>query len=723
MTKPVLSIGIIFKNEIRCLERCLKSLDPLRQAVPCELVMADTGSDDGSRQIAEKYADLLIEFPWTNDFAAARNAVMDRCSGKWFLTIDCDEWLDQDINRLVEFLTSEEGYDFASLIVRNYKSLELEKGGMFSDFAACRILRMSTGTRYEGAIHEHWNYETDGTWRILMLSHTILHHDGYVFIDEESNQKKIERNMSLLRAELEKEPNSLLLLMQCIESDANSSPAYMDYINRAVEGVKQKHAGWDMFGPSILRHAVLAATVRKLPEIEDWIALSEALFPTSIFTTIDVAYLALGHYWNKDDYTQCIRYGEEYFLALQGFDSGNFDQKDIVSSPVSMISPYWRQDASLYLAAAYLFEHRPDRSVELLNGLDATIMDIKQIGNVVRNLAHLQSHTELNTAPILTSFWDSMVQPEPSKEKALMRRYEFQRMGANVFEPDYQDAEQNEVDFCRHAYTLFLPLVGKCPLASAAVALEARDSVAIAAALSAEDCLEEIPACVLIDALERGVYLPLPDRPMKIEQMDSLAARLSSNKDRFFPIVLRVAKQVSPDDWQRFCWVRGLILAAIRTYPWNDKDQNMELGMEIARSFVKLEGDFLPRCYVPEMLTQDSLFALPPLHRFGWYCTQAFNALEQRGDAVEYVRLLRAGLDTCEGVKDMVEFLANHTAEVQQLMTPPELKVLADQVRVILARFAPDDPAVAALKQSEAYQKVAHLIEGMAVPLWGGLVQ
>ena len=38
--KPVLSIGIIFKNEIRCLERCVKSLQPLRDAVPCELVMA-----------------------------------------------------------------------------------------------------------------------------------------------------------------------------------------------------------------------------------------------------------------------------------------------------------------------------------------------------------------------------------------------------------------------------------------------------------------------------------------------------------------------------------------------------------------------------------------------------------------------------------------------------------------------------------------------------------
>lgn len=130
----------------------------------------------------------------------------------------------------------------------------------------------------------------------------------------------------------------------------------------------------------------------------------------------------------------------------------------------------------------------------------------------------------------------------------------------------------------------------------------------------------------------------------------------------------------------------------------------------------------MPLCYASEALQEERLFLLPPLHRFGWYCAQAFSALEQ-GRAVEYVHLLRAGLDTCEGVKDMVEFLANHTQEVQQLLTPPELKALADQVRVVLARFSPNDPAVAALKQSEAYQKVAHLIEGMPAPIWGGQLQ
>ena len=46
MAKYDLSVAIIFKNEIRCLERCLKSLQPLRERLSLQIVMADTGSVD-----------------------------------------------------------------------------------------------------------------------------------------------------------------------------------------------------------------------------------------------------------------------------------------------------------------------------------------------------------------------------------------------------------------------------------------------------------------------------------------------------------------------------------------------------------------------------------------------------------------------------------------------------------------------------------------------------
>ena len=189
MMKPLLSIGIIFKNEIRCLERCLKSLQPLREAVPCEVVMADTGSNDGSREVAERYADVLFDFPWINDFSAARNAVMDRCNGVWYLSVDADEWLDSDIRELAAFLTTDHSSDWASLHIYNYTSPELDHGGSYSDFIAMRMMRMSTGSRFEGVVHERWEPK-DGSLITHLLSQTVLHHDGYLKTDYGQAHKK-----------------------------------------------------------------------------------------------------------------------------------------------------------------------------------------------------------------------------------------------------------------------------------------------------------------------------------------------------------------------------------------------------------------------------------------------------------------------------------------------------------------------------------------------------
>ena len=83
--ETILSIGIIFKNEIRCLERCVKSLQTPRETLPCQLVMADTGSEDGSRDLAAKYADAFFDFTSIDDFYAARHAVLARCTGLCFL--------------------------------------------------------------------------------------------------------------------------------------------------------------------------------------------------------------------------------------------------------------------------------------------------------------------------------------------------------------------------------------------------------------------------------------------------------------------------------------------------------------------------------------------------------------------------------------------------------------------------------------------------------------
>jgi tetratricopeptide (TPR) repeat protein len=56
-----------------------------------EILVADTGSVDRTRQLALARASRVIDVPWTDDFSAARNACMDQATGDWILWLDAGE--------------------------------------------------------------------------------------------------------------------------------------------------------------------------------------------------------------------------------------------------------------------------------------------------------------------------------------------------------------------------------------------------------------------------------------------------------------------------------------------------------------------------------------------------------------------------------------------------------------------------------------------------------
>lgn len=704
MKKILLSIGIIFKNEIRCLERCLKSLQPLRDAIPCEVVMADTGADDGSRKIAEKYADILIDFPWINDFSAARNAVMDRSSGEWFMTIDCDEWVDKNIEGFVAFLTGKYDFDFASVIIRNYDTLKLDEGGSYSDFLATRLLRMSTGLRYEGSIHEHWHYK--GDLRTMMIRGAVFHHDGYVYQDKEKWRKKQARNMEPLRQQLEKDPENLVILNQCVESSAEM-PEQEGYLRRALAGTDEKWSQWELFGPSIYRYAVRMALRDSLPELEDWIRKAEEMFPNSIFTRVEVAYFAFGHYWNTDDYPQALHWGEKYLQGVEDYHAGRFNRADLLASSLDKTDTHSRLSVATVLASGYLHEEQPEKCVQLMEKLDPAQMNAKQIMDCVRNFGQLRHAFRWDTDRQIGVFWERLSEPVPDRKQAQERQTAFLQAGAAMFTREYRETEA-------FAYSVFLPLEGVCPLGIAAAILQTVSPEKLETQLGRIEHWDEVPVQALMHALEQGAAFPLPDKPLDMETMAGLAARLAQDQQRFLPLALRLAERRERPE---LVWLQLLLAAAVRSYPWGGKEQEEAAGMTLARAFARMEQEFLPLYYAEDTLREERLFTLPALHRLGWYCVRAFDALDA-GDTAGYVRLLREGLNACEGMKPLVEFLMDHTPELQKPAAPSaELLALAEQVRTILAQFPPDDPAVMALKQSEAYRQVAYLIEEEAPPV------
>lgn len=351
--QPRLTIGIIFKNEIRSLKRCLEALAPLRERVSCELVLADTGSTDGSREIAERYADILIDFPWIDDFAAARNAVLKHASGKWYMTVDTDEYLDADVSELTEFLDKDgEGKNLASLLVRNYETLEMK--GDYADFMAVRLVRLLPGVHYEGAVHEQLVLPKEATRNTGVLSRTVLHHDGYAKTTKESERAKQERNRALLKGRLAKEPENLSVLVHYIESSRGWED-YEERIRESVRLVNEKKPGWEYFGPAVFRNAVRAAYELELDlELAEWISQAEELFPESFLIRIDVECYACAYNWNKEDYEECIRRGESYLAALEEYRAGRGERETLLSSVIYLASPAKERQTRLFLTEACL---------------------------------------------------------------------------------------------------------------------------------------------------------------------------------------------------------------------------------------------------------------------------------------------------------------------------------------------------------------------------------
>jgi glycosyltransferase involved in cell wall biosynthesis len=81
------SVALIVKNEERVLGRCLESL---RDAVD-EIVVVDTGSEDDSKGVAQRFTDKLYDFVWCDDFAAARQFAFDRTTTDWVAWVDADD--------------------------------------------------------------------------------------------------------------------------------------------------------------------------------------------------------------------------------------------------------------------------------------------------------------------------------------------------------------------------------------------------------------------------------------------------------------------------------------------------------------------------------------------------------------------------------------------------------------------------------------------------------
>jgi hypothetical protein len=90
----------IVRNEESNLSSCLRAIDGLFD----EIIIVDTGSTDRTVEIARSFGARISDFPWVDDFAAARNAAVARATCDYAFWLDADDVIDPSEREKLEAL-------------------------------------------------------------------------------------------------------------------------------------------------------------------------------------------------------------------------------------------------------------------------------------------------------------------------------------------------------------------------------------------------------------------------------------------------------------------------------------------------------------------------------------------------------------------------------------------------------------------------------------------
>lgn len=102
MTRRKISCFVICCNEVDRIEACLA---PLKGWVD-QLIVLDSGSTDGTAELAEEYADNVYRTDWPG-FGPQRNRALGYCEHDWVLSLDADEIVTEELKSDIDSVLSE----------------------------------------------------------------------------------------------------------------------------------------------------------------------------------------------------------------------------------------------------------------------------------------------------------------------------------------------------------------------------------------------------------------------------------------------------------------------------------------------------------------------------------------------------------------------------------------------------------------------------------------
>lgn len=145
-----ISLCMIVRDEEETLERCLQSVAD----VVDEIVIVDTGSVDGTKQIAGRFTDKVYDFHWRDDFAVARNFAFSKGTGEYLLWLDADDILPKEEKEKLLQWKKELSESPCDVVMMLYDVAFDEAGKATFSYYRERLLRRCPRAKWEGRVHE-----------------------------------------------------------------------------------------------------------------------------------------------------------------------------------------------------------------------------------------------------------------------------------------------------------------------------------------------------------------------------------------------------------------------------------------------------------------------------------------------------------------------------------------------------------------------------------------
>lgn len=319
---------MIVKNEETNLERCLLSLDLLRQKIDSELIIVDTGSIDNTVEIARKYTDKVYFHEWNNNFSDMRNISLEYGTGEWVFIIDADEQLNHPEEIIKYFQDDSQLLKYNTILLPMKDFTKSSDANSFFEYISPRFFKNDGTFRYEGSIHNQPMYKEPS----LVIADACLYHFGYDSENEALIARKVERTSKMLIEALKKDPEDIYYRYQLSAIYRMGKQYELSFaeIERAYRSIPINQ--WDAYGYVISHYGLLLKDLGRDDEI---IKLEETLEGKMNFG-IDLSFIIAEAYYLSKRELRAKKYYIQYLELLNQYRSGVLKQNDISEAVITV---------------------------------------------------------------------------------------------------------------------------------------------------------------------------------------------------------------------------------------------------------------------------------------------------------------------------------------------------------------------------------------------------